>query len=644
MPEHLRDDDDDWGELKYGFKFWHDEEDDEDQQLEEAPKDAKKESLLDETIWYFIHDGMKSNEDLLAHHSLEAYNKRKAERLAQETAEAKLAKIAEALQKGLGQKVEEQVTEGKAKEVAEEQALDKQVPLNAQVTEEKAKEVAEEQALDETITDGLTAEQRDKAGITADVMTAEEMQELIALMGHLKGLELVPDHKDRIPETNHEVRSYSEEDHAHHDDIKIEEPKSSVPQSTEEVSNGFSMGRNSKKNIAEEEEEEEVPAPKDETSASKGFKMGRAGKVVRGGQKEKGVPQPDMDAAYVDHEKAQTTTTTVPVVVESDGVVRGVGPMKMIQDAVSPEDRVHAQLTDIEIGKKVATQDELQSMKEELQGHPKVLKALTAGISSGVVQRLNTSLSWEIVAQTAEWAANSSMKAATDKAKGAIFGAAQNDAVLLGLKSAGSIKMRVEKMVDKEIRRNTKSQEHRVEADQLVRDTTEWIAEQIVAKQILNVTDIDLGMIVKAMVLGASRAMSRCSTCLDAAKATVVAAADIAMQDVARRVEEAKEVQENSKDFTALQAYMFAIIWGRNRAAQMGIAEDEIDWDEVTEMAKKKAEEIRKANPKGPKKDPFKAAKKVVKDALRKHANKSFDIFKKLAKESAQRVRDESQL
>merc|ERR1719335_695350 len=125
---------------------------------------------------------------------------------------------------------------------------------------------------------------------------------------------------------------------------------------------------------------------------------------------------------------------------------------------------------------------------------------------------------------------------------------------------------------------------------------------------------------MKAMVLGASRAISRCSTCRDTAKATAVAAADITMDDVAKRIQQAKELQENSKDSGVLQAYMFAIIWGRNRATQMGFAEDEIDWDEVTALAKEKAEEVRKANPNSSKKDPLKAAKLVVKDYLRKHA------------------------
>jgi hypothetical protein len=303
-----------------------------------------------------------------------------------------------------------------------------------------------------------------------------------------------------------------------------------------------------------------------------------------------------------------------------------------------------AQLNAVEPGKDVASEEELQRMKQELEGHSKVLKALQAGISSGVVQGISSSFSWEIVAGTAEWAANKSMEETSTKAKGAIFGAAQNDAVLLGLKSPGSIKMRVQKMMDREIRRNIKSQEHRVEADKIVQDTTDWIGEQIVAKQILNVTDLDLGMVMKAMVLGASRAMSRCSTCHDTAKATAIAAADITMQDVSKRIQEAKEVQENSKDFTALQAYTFAIIWGRNRADAMGIAEEDLDWDEVTELAREKAEEVRKANPTGRKGDPFKAAKIVVKDYLRKHTHKSFDVFKQFFTQSAKAVRDESQL
>eukprot|EP00746_Dinoflagellata_sp_MGD_P070352 gnl/MRDRNA2_/MRDRNA2_28809_c0_seq1.p1 gnl/MRDRNA2_/MRDRNA2_28809_c0~~gnl/MRDRNA2_/MRDRNA2_28809_c0_seq1.p1 ORF type:complete len:636 (-),score=206.91 gnl/MRDRNA2_/MRDRNA2_28809_c0_seq1:77-1984(-) len=602
LPEHLIDDDDDWGEVKYGFQYYKDDDDAEDQKVD-AKFDAKSEVALDRTIEAFIHDGMVAADELQDHHSPEAYYQRKAQREAREAAEA-------ALNGNSGGEV----------------LLHHTPDLMNQVLQgQKNKASAEEQALDTTIARGFSAQDKEKAGIVADDMdmSAEELEELITLMGHFKH---TVDGKPRwgyedAGSTIQEAQSHRSESGSPNDEAETEQddpPGTTVSQ----VSAPFTMGRHTGKQNGKQDAEEGDEQQEPDKEVSRGFKMGLkpgASGIVRGGATEE------------DAEPKTTTTTVLP------DVVRAAGQRTMEEDVI-------AQLSAVEPGKQVASGDEVQRMQEELKDHPKVLKALQAGVSSGVVQGMNSSFSWEIVARTAEWAAENSMEQATSKAKGAIFGAAQNGAALLGLKSAGSIQERVKKMMDKEIRRNSKSQEHRVEADRIVQDAADWIAEQIVAKEILNVTDIDLGMIMKAMVLGASRAMTRCSACHDTAKATAVAAADITMDDVAKRIQQAKELQENSKDTGVLQAYMFAIIWGRNRATQMGIAEDEIDWDEVTASAKEKAEEVRKANPNAGKKDPFKAAKKVVQDYLRKHAQKGLNAFKQLAKEKAQQVKDETQL
>lgn len=354
------------------------------------------------------------------------------------------------------------------------------------------------------------------------------------------------------------------------------ESSPATPRHKEQVSGPFTMGRHSGKEEPEEDEEQATEALE---KASKGFRMGlkpgSSGIVRAADGSSAAADESQHEAGFVDHGKAKTTTTTV-----IPEIVRGAGQRTTEADVI-------AQLSAVEPGQVVATKQELLRMKEELKDHPKVLKALQAGISSGVIQGMNSSFSWEIVARTAEWAAQKSMEETNSKAQGAIFGAAQNNAALLGLRSAGDIQMRVQTMMDKEIRRNSKSQDHRLDADQIVRAANDWIAEQIVAKQILNITDLDLGMIMKAMVLGASRSMSRCPVCHETAKAAAVAAADLTMEDVAKRIQQAKELQENSKDSGVLQAYMFAIIWGRDRATKMGITEDEIDWNEVTMLAKK---------------------------------------------------------